>query len=536
MGQRVELEVLAAGGPRRGRGLLEPPLGLLELRRPQRGDADADGGRRVVSLEVGDRGEVAVVARGADARQRQRLRRRALGVGQQPVTVAAGIERDAGRGRRQLRTQAGRQRRERAAQPRPLPAGEQLQPVRAQQLDRERFVAAGVGVAQGIRQHRALGVPVRGAPMGGAHGVAVGGARAQQLGEQPVIAEPAGPVLDGAHEPGGRREALERLGPSRLAGDGLGERAAEVVGDRRAQQEPPLLGREQLEHLGGQEVADHAIVPGEVGDERLRVLAALQAQRRQAQTRRPALGARVQRRRRRRVELQPVRGQQRLRLRVRERQLGRADLGQARAHAQDVQGEHRVRPRGEDHPQGPRHVQEEKPELVADRPRAEQMRVVEDERHRRRELGQRVDEIGREAVADRIERRREGRAGAAQAREHRPPEPERIVVGALQRHPGDRQRRLLGPVRQQRRLAGTRRPAHERDGRRGDPAHESRPLDERPHLSRHPDLPSDQRRTHFSFDRGRHEYDAGSTGGCQQWRTPPVAGGVHTTPRLRSYE
>ena len=119
---------------------------------------------------------------------------------------------------------------------------------------------------------------------------------AQQIGEQVVVAEPGA----GGVERGDERvlvfEPLEdRLG-SGAAGERIGQRAADALEDRRAQEQVAYLRRLALEHLG-EEVARHGpLAAGELGHEALRVRVRGQRDRRQAQTGRPSLGAFVQRR------------------------------------------------------------------------------------------------------------------------------------------------------------------------------------------------------------------------------------------------
>ena len=119
---------------------------------------------------------------------------------------------------------------------------------------------------------------------------------AQQIGEQVVVAEP-GP---GGVERGDERvlvfELLEdRLG-ARAAGERVGQRPADALEDRGAQEQVAHLRRLALQHLG-EEVARHGpLAARELGHEPLRVRVRGQRDRRQAQAGRPSLGAFVQRR------------------------------------------------------------------------------------------------------------------------------------------------------------------------------------------------------------------------------------------------
>ena len=94
-------------------------------------------------------------------------------------------------------------------------------------------------------------------------------------------------------------EPLEdRLG-SGAAGERIGQRAADALEDRRAQEQVAHLWRLALQHLG-EEIARHGpLAARELGHEALGVRVRGQRDRRQPQTGRPSLGAFVQRARRR---------------------------------------------------------------------------------------------------------------------------------------------------------------------------------------------------------------------------------------------
>ena len=93
------------------------------------------------------------------------------------------------------------------------------------------------------------------------------GARAQQLHEQAVVAEPLAVAVDAQHEPVGALEIGERVRAVTVVGERVGEAAADAVDEARAQQERAQPRRLAIEHLGQQVVADHAVVAGELGDE-----------------------------------------------------------------------------------------------------------------------------------------------------------------------------------------------------------------------------------------------------------------------------
>ena len=74
-------------------------------------------------------------------------------------------------------------------------------------------------------------------------------------------------------------------------GDRVGERAVQLLHDRGAEQEVERLGRLTGDHLAHQVVAHGAIVAGEASDEAAGVGVVVKRQRREPETRRPALGA-----------------------------------------------------------------------------------------------------------------------------------------------------------------------------------------------------------------------------------------------------
>ena len=120
--------------------------------------------------------------------------------------------------------------------------------------------------------------------------------QAQQIGEQAVVAKPGPGGVECGDEGVLVLEPLEdRLGPG-AAGEGIGQRPADALEDRGAQEQVAHLRRLALEHLG-EEVARHgALAARELGHEPLWVRVRAQRDRRQTHTGRPSLGAFLQRR------------------------------------------------------------------------------------------------------------------------------------------------------------------------------------------------------------------------------------------------
>ena len=165
---------------------------------------------------------------------------------------------------------------------------------------------------------------------------------AQQIREQVVVAEPRTGGVERGDEGVLVFEPLEdRLGPHG-AGEHIGERAADTLEDRRAQEQVAHLRWLALEHLG-EEVAGHGpLAAGELGHEALRVRVRGQRDRRQAQTGRPSLGAFVQRAKngiRQRDAAGPEQGAAFV---EGEAQVGPAQFGQLAREPQAVQAERRL--------------------------------------------------------------------------------------------------------------------------------------------------------------------------------------------------
>ena len=165
---------------------------------------------------------------------------------------------------------------------------------------------------------------------------------AQQIGEQVVVAKPG----TGGVERGDERvlvfEPLQgRLG-SGAAGECIGQRAADALENRRAQEQVAHLRRLALQHLG-EEVARHGpLAARELGHEALRVRVRGQRDRRQAQTGRPSLGAFLQRVEPGIRQRDSAGAEQGAGFVEREAQVGPAQFGQLAREPQAVQAERRL--------------------------------------------------------------------------------------------------------------------------------------------------------------------------------------------------
>ena len=165
---------------------------------------------------------------------------------------------------------------------------------------------------------------------------------AQEIREQLVVAEPR----TGGIERGDERvlvfEPLEdRLGPHG-AGEHIGERAADTLEDRRAQEQVAHLRWLALEHLGEEVAGDGPLAAGELGHEALGVRVGGQRDRRQAETGRPSLGAFVKRAEADIRQHDAAGPEQGAALVGREAQVGAAQFGQLARDPQAVQAERRL--------------------------------------------------------------------------------------------------------------------------------------------------------------------------------------------------
>ena len=119
---------------------------------------------------------------------------------------------------------------------------------------------------------------------------------AQQLGEQRVVAMPGAALVERRREHAAVLQSRQHRVAVRRPGERVGELGAQRVDDRRAQQEVAQLRWLAREHLADEVVADRGVGAGEVLDEVARLGMLLQRHGREAQRRRPALGAPPERR------------------------------------------------------------------------------------------------------------------------------------------------------------------------------------------------------------------------------------------------
>ena len=326
------------------------------------------------------------------------------------------------------------------------PAGDGLDPaplqVRVQalgdQLARPADVAAGDRVPDGLAGRAGLLVPGRRAAVQRRHEVRPGSRELvpQQLREEMVVAIPLALGVERHQQEAGPLEVLEPPRRARASGDPVAERSAQAIKDRRREQERAHVRRLGVEHLEAEIVDDGPVVARERRDERARVLAPRQRQRGELQARGPALGPVLEPGDVGRIEsVRAGAAQQRRGLRVREAQLGRADLDQLAPHAQAPERQRGLRAgRDRELERAGLMVEQERHRLVDARVR-DQVVVVEHEHHRARggEVvhQRRQDHAGQARRAGEVRpRQRPGaRQDRAERRDHALEEANEIVVG-----------------------------------------------------------------------------------------------------------
>ena len=325
-------------------------------------------------------------------------------------------------------------------------------------------IAGGDRVADGLRDLPLVGEPRGRAPVQRRRGARLLGlqARAQQLGEQVVVAVPLTAAVERDDEQVAAVEVREPRGRAVAAHHGVAQGAGHPPQDRGLQQEAALLRLDPVEHLGRQVVADLLAVARQGADQ---LLARVGAQReaRELQAGGPPLGALLDLGHALGRELEAQGGEVGPRLGLAEAQLAAAQLDELVARPQAR--EHRPRwvgARRHGEVQGGGQALDERHERAVDRLVGDGVQVVEHEHDALGQLDELVDEQRDDDVLEARAVRAQRPLGApADARhdhpqrlDHAGPEAHGIVVAGLQRQPRER---LVGrreaPLLQQRRLA-----------------------------------------------------------------------------------
>ena len=287
----------------------------------------------------------------------------------------------------------------------------------------------------------------------------------QQVGEQPVVAEPGTPRIQRNNERVGLLQMLQEPLSARIPGEQVGQLTIHPVQHRGTQQQSPDRLGLAVEHLGKQVLGDGPLAAGELGGEPVRVRMPGQRQRRQPQPRRPALGPLVQQPQGRIRQRYRGRLEQRPRLIEGKEQIGRPDLGQLSLQPQPVQTQPQVTAGGQHEPQPGRRTHHQQLKLAQRLGGTQLMHVIDhqpDPFPESAEIGQQpLDDRPAVQIGSRGQRPHQfrPRARGPQRAEHRQPEPLRIMLLALHRHPRGalRQVCLADPGAQQERLPASRR-------------------------------------------------------------------------------
>ncbi len=189
------------------------------------------------------------------------------------------------------------QRVEPAAQLRLLPGPPERTRRDLDEVRRPLDLAGGEGMGDGLRRLPLALPPGAGAPMqaGDVVGMLVEQPRAEEIGEQVVVAVPAPPIVERDEEQVRPFERLEHRRPAGPAGHRVTQGSGEPVQDRGQEEELAIGVRLTLEDLVGQIVDDEPVVARELRDERRGVLASLHGDRGELKRRDPALGPRFER-------------------------------------------------------------------------------------------------------------------------------------------------------------------------------------------------------------------------------------------------
>jgi hypothetical protein len=318
-------------------------------------------------------------------------------------------------------------------------------------------VAGGQGVADGVVDQPVALVPGRGRAVQPGHPLRVGlrQAGAEQVGEQVMKAPPAALPIQRDQEQVGPLGLLQQLLAVGAAGDRVAQRPRQPLQHRGLQQQGTEWLRLAVQHLLGEVVQHVPVAAGERRHEPGRVGMALQRQPGKLQTGDPPFGAGRQGGHAVGGQVEPGGlAQQRGRLVLGEAQVALAHLGELAAGPQPGQRQRRVGAAGQHQPQAGRRALQQQGEAAVDRRRLDEVVVVQHQRQLSGPGDQLVDDGGHH----RLQR---GRLGPAQQRgepladrDPRPvqrggdvaPEPHRVVVAGVQRHPGDRPPGVARPV------------------------------------------------------------------------------------------
>jgi hypothetical protein len=324
-------------------------------------------------------------------------------------------------------------------------------------------VVARHRVAEGRFREVVRQVPTAGAAVetGDLVGVAPSQVLPQEVGEQPVVTEPAPVVVERKEEEVLALQALQHRLPAVVPGDRVAERAAQPVEDGGPEQEPPDIVGQRGEHLVAQIIRDEAMPAADHGPVHgLRMPA--EGKRNQLQSRRPPFQSGMEGTDLLVGQSEPAQAIDKLAgFGRREGEIVAPHLHELGARPVAGQRQGRIGPPGQHQVKGGRQVVEQVSDRLMDGLLVDQVVVVEDEDRLAGRAGGEVDERREDGVA--IGRRRpeeQAERALPDLRSNRLPRRQqgaekavRPVVLFGDREPGDGVAAVVGPLSQQRRLA-----------------------------------------------------------------------------------
>ena len=302
-------------------------------------------------------------------------------------------------------------------------------------------------------------------------------ADAEEIREQLVVAPPAAHVVQRFEEQVGLLDRLQHRLAVRAPGDCVTERAGVALQDGRLEQELTYLCGLAFEHLFGQVVEDIAVAPGERFDERFDIGVVVERHGCELQPGSPSLGAGRQPRDDRVIERRSDHiAQQFACFLCCESQVSGAQLRQFAAPVEECERERRVGARSQEHVKTYRRVLQEVRHGVVHGHGVDDVVVVENEEHVVRLERQFVDHLADQTIErsrsgcteERCEFRGDPRPHPVERGDNVAPEPDRIVLSCVERHPPNFASARLTPVGQQRGLSEA--------GRRADQRQLARPV------------------------------------------------------------
>ena len=324
------------------------------------------------------------------------------------------------------------------------PSSERLRPWSASRRPAPLPVAGGLGVTDRVDR-----VPMMGEPVGGGQvqipdgvGFAAPKLQGQEIREQRVVAEPRALTIDRNHE----RVRVLQLDehPLRAArpGHSVGQRAADPLQDRGAEQQLPDPFGLALEDLGKQVIRHRPLAAGELGDELSGVRVTGQRHRGEPQARGPPLGPRQEHGGVLGRQLDPGCVKELLRLIGREPEVDGAELGQLASQAESMESQRWVMAGGEDHVQQWWPLREQELQVCLSIRRDQLLKIVDDEYDWRIERTELRDQPPHQRLAVEpwrwLERLNESVHAdrGAQRLDDRQPEALGVAFVALHQHPG----------------------------------------------------------------------------------------------------